>query len=79
MCRGGQGSNARPASQPTALRSVLILAGTAVKSTLGGAVVGAIIGGLILAVGVTAAAWIASALAGVAIVVGAIDWVRTHG
>lgn len=67
-----------PASRPSALRALLILAGAAVKSALGGAVVGGLLAGLVLLVGVAATVAIVLTIAGVAIVGGAIDYVRTH-
>lgn len=45
----------------------------------GSATAGAAIGALVLGVGLTAAAWIAVAVSVLALVVGAVDYVRTHG
>lgn len=45
---------------------------------LGGAAAGAVIAGVVLALGVTAAAWVAVTLAVLAIAAGAADYVRTH-
>lgn len=49
------------------------------KAIAGGAIAGALFGGVVLAFGVTAVAWIALTLAVLAIVAGAVDYVRTHG
>lgn len=44
-----------------------------------GTAAGALAGALVLVLGVTAAAWTAIALAVLATVGGAVDYVRTHG
>ncbi|ABE67296.1 hypothetical protein SEA_PINKYOSHI_39 [Mycobacterium phage PinkYoshi] len=48
------------------------------RAIAGGALAGLVIGVLVLAVGATAAAWIALALSVAAIATGAADYVRTH-
>lgn len=48
------------------------------RAVTGGAVVGGLVGVLVLAVGATAAAWIAIAVAALAIVAGCVDYVRTN-
>lgn len=49
------------------------------RAIAGGAGAGAVIAGLVLALGVTTFAWLALVLAVLAIVAGAVDYVLTHG
>ena len=49
------------------------------RAIVGGGAAGAAIAVLILTVGITAAAWIAIVLAVAAIVLGCVDYVRSHG
>ena len=71
-------SHPRPAPITPALRALLFQSAGTVLMLVGGALAGVGIGALVLAVGLTAAAWIAVAVSVLVLIVGAVDHVRTH-
>lgn len=71
-------SHERPAPNAAALRALHVHPGGSVRTIAGGAAAGLLVGLLVLAGGATAAAWIAIVIAVLAIVAGAVDYVRTH-
>ncbi|ORV97413.1 hypothetical protein AWC13_16500 [Mycobacterium kubicae] len=70
--------DAWPAAIAIALCSLLIRAGGLMAPILGGAAAGVMVAAVVLALGVTPAAWFAIGLAVLAIGAGAADYVRTH-
>lgn len=70
-------SHEGPASNAAALRALLIHTGGSVMTVAGGAAAGLLGGVLVLVLGATAA-WIAIVIAVLAIIAGAVDYVRTH-
>lgn len=78
VVRNGLREDLRPVAVADSLRALLIQTGGSVRTVAGGATAGLLVGLLVLAGGVTAAAWIAVAIAVLAILAGAVDYVRTH-
>lgn len=68
----------RPAAITVALRALLIRSAGTVLMFIGSATAGAAIGALVLGVGITVTAWIAVGVSVLALIVGAVDYVRTH-